>query len=102
MPSFSKAVLWAALAVLLCSCGLLTPQEQSNALAVIEQMRANNVITLEQFEALRQAILSGGTAVWWQSLVEVAAAAGLAYVGVSLRRGPPTQKGGLPQSKVHP
>ena len=77
--------------LLLAGCGMLSPDQQSTALDVIEQMLAQGTITPEQYEGLRQSILAGGTGAWWQQIAEVAVAAGLAYVGVRLQRGPPTR-----------
>ena len=89
------------LALSLAGCGLMSPAEQSTALEVIEQMLRQGTITPEQYEGLRQAILSGGSGVWWHSLGEVVAGAALGYFGVQLRRGQPTQKVGLPRGKIH-
>ena len=89
------------LALSLAGCGLMSPAEQSTALEVIEQMLRQGTITPEQYEGLRQAILSGGTGEWWHSLGEVVAGAALGYFGVQLRRGQPTQKVGLPRGKIH-
>lgn len=95
-------LLLAALAVVLSACGLLSPAEQSTALEVIDQMLKNGVITLDQYEGLREAILAKGSGVWWEELAKIVVGAGLAYAGVQIRRGPPTQKVGLPANKVHP
>lgn len=86
-----RLLLGAVALLLLCSCGLMSPQQQSDALLVIDQMLGQGSITAAQHAALREAILSGGQAHWWQSLVEVAAGAALGYFGVQIRRGPPTK-----------
>lgn len=91
-----------ALALVLSACGLLSPAEQGTALEVIDQMLKNGVITLDQYEGLREAILAKGSGVWWEELAKIVVGAGLAYAGVQIRRGPPTQKVGLPASKIHP
>lgn len=88
--------------LLLVGCGLLDPATQATALEVVEQLAAQGAITSEQSIALRQAVLADGRAAWWSQLLEVVAAAGLAYVGVAIRRGPPTQRVGLPADLVRP
>jgi uncharacterized protein YoaH (UPF0181 family) len=98
----TKYILLGAVALLFAGCGLLSPAEQQTALKVIDDMLAQGIITPAQFDALREAILAKGTSAWWQELAQVAAGAALAYVGVEIRRGKPTQKVGLPASKVHP
>lgn len=80
--------LFALAAIVLTSCGLLTPEQQSDALLAIDDMLARGIITQAQYEALREAILSGGTMQWWQQLVQVLGGAALAYAGVQWRRGP--------------
>lgn len=102
---FPKWALAALLCLSLTACGLLNPHQQAEALQVIEQMRANGTITAEQFEALRQTILDGGQASFWQQVGTILASAGLAWLGVRSKlpiigRGAPTQVVGLPADKV--
>lgn len=97
-----KYLLLVAVALLVTGCGLLSPQQQADALQVIDQMLKNGQITPDQFAALREAILAKGSGVWWEELGLALGSAALAYAGVQIRRGPPTQKVGLPSSKIHP
>lgn len=70
--------------VLLASCAFLDPHTQSTALRAIDNMLAQGAITPEQHEALRQAILDGGSLSWWQMLGNVALAIGGAYLGIQV------------------
>lgn len=100
--SYSK---WAMLAVFcfaLTACGLLDPQQQATALQVVEQMRAGGTITPEQAEALRQTILGGGQAHFWEQAAMLVLATGASLLGVRLQRGAPTQRVGLPATLVKP
>lgn len=72
----------------LTACGLLSPEQQDDALRVIDAMLTQNTITAEQHAALRDAILRGGTHAWWVELAQIVGGAALAYIGVQLRRGP--------------
>lgn len=69
-------------------CGLMSPQQQADALAALDEMFRNGAITRAQYEALREGVLASSSANWWQQIVGTVAAAGLAYVGVQMRRGP--------------
>ena len=91
-----------AVALLVAGCGLLSPQQQADALQVIDQMLKNGQITPDQFAALREAILAKGSGAWWEELGLALGSAALAYAGVQIRRGPPTQKVGLPAEKIRP
>ena len=91
-----------AIALLTASCGLLDPQQQQTALQVVDQMLTNGVVTPEQAEALRQAILSGGQMHFWEQAATAVIGAGMAYLGVRIQRGAPTQKVGLPATLVKP
>ena len=82
--------LLACLVVVLCSCGLLSPQQQSDALGAIDGMLKSGSITQEQWAALRAAILDGGTMAFWTQVGSSLGGAALAYFGVQIRRGPPT------------
>jgi predicted small lipoprotein YifL len=77
-------------ASLLCltACGLLSPEQQDDALRVIDAMLQQQTITPEQHAALRDAILSGGTHAWWVDALQMLGGAALAYFGVQARRGP--------------
>lgn len=84
-----NTILLVLVALLLMSCGLMSPQQQETALAAIDRMLTMGTITQEQYAALRQAILDAGTAAWWEQAVQVIGGAALAYVGVRLDRGAP-------------
>lgn len=86
---------WAALfgvCVLLTGCGLLSPEQQQNALEVIDQMRDQGTISSAQHEVLSQGILSQGWSGFLEQLSGYALAAVAAYTGVMIRRGPPTRQ----------
>jgi len=97
-----KYLLLGAVVLLCAGCGLLSPEQQANALEVIDQMLRNGQVTEAQYAALREAILSKGSGAWWEELGLALGSAALAYAGVQIRRGPPTQRVGLPADKVHP
>lgn len=84
----------------LTACGLLDPQQQATALQVVDQMLAQGTVTQAQADALREAILSGGQAHWWQQAATAVIGAAVAYVGVRIERGAPTQRVGLPAAKI--
>jgi hypothetical protein len=81
-------VAYVAVCLFLCSCGFLTNEQQTTALAVIDQMAYQGTITAEQRSALVQAILTGSAQSWWVQLINVVGGAALAYAGVQWRRGP--------------
>jgi hypothetical protein len=84
----TTTALLAALSLLsLTACGLLSPETQQTAIAVLDQLRAQGAITPEQHAALLQALLAG-SAPWWQTLAQILGSAALAYFGVMARRGP--------------
>lgn len=90
-----RYAMYILIAVALCSCGMLSPDQQQTALQVLDGMRANGAITQAQYEALVQSLLSGSTVAWWQQLIQVIGSAALAYAGVQWRRGPvatPTER----------
>ena len=93
-------VVVAVACLLLAGCGLLSPEQQQTALQTVDAMVANGAATPAQAAAMREAILSGGQGAWWQQAATALVGAGLGYIGVRVQRGPPTQKVGLPQSKV--
>lgn len=72
----------------LAGCGLLGPDHTDLALQTISRMLDEGVVTAEQAEALRQALLSTAGPEWWMSLVQVAIEVGLAVIGVRIWRGP--------------
>lgn len=81
------------LALLLClplvSCGLLQPDHTELAMQAIARMQTEGVITFEQAEALRQALLASAPgAEWWFDLVRIVLEVGLSVLGVRLWRGP--------------
>lgn len=73
--------------LLLTGCGLLNPSQAQAVADVINQLEANQAITMEQAEALRQAITSTGEP-WWMQIGKVVLEVGLAVAGVRLWRGP--------------
>lgn len=70
----------------LASC--MTPQQQSDALAHIEEMRRCGVITQAQFEALKEAVLGGGAGAFWQNLLTAVGSVAGAAGYVRWTRGP--------------
>lgn len=76
------------LCLCLVSCGLMSPQQQSEALAVVDEMLRNGSITHAQWEAMREAILSASTTNWWAAAAQTVCGGALAYFGVQARRGP--------------
>lgn len=76
------------LCFILVACGLMTPQQQSEALAVVDGMLRNGSITQAQWEAMREAILSASTTNWWAAAAQTVCGGALAYFGVQARRGP--------------
>ncbi len=77
-----------ALLLVLTSCGLLTPQQQADALAAVDAMVQTGSITKAQADAMKEAILNGSQVAWWQQAIQVVGGAALAYAGVQWRRGP--------------
>ena len=86
--------------VALTACGLLSPEQQETALQTVNAMVANGSATEAQAVAMREAILSGGQGAWWQEAARIASGAALGYLGVRVHRGRPTQRVGLPATKV--
>ena len=81
------AVCIVVLAVFL-GCVGMSPEQQNEALQVIDEMLKNGSITHAQWEAMREAILSASTTNWWATAAQTVLGAGLAYIGVQARRGP--------------
>jgi len=75
-------------ATLLTGCGILDAGQVQAVTDVVNQLEANQAITMEQAEALRQAILTNTGDPWWLQLGEVVLEVGLAVAGVRLWRGP--------------
>jgi len=75
-------------ATLLTSCGTLDVGQVQAVTDVVNQLEANQAITMEQAEALRQAILTNTGDPWWLQLGKVVLEVGLAVAGVRLWRGP--------------
>ena len=74
--------------LLLTGCGILDPELVQSSVGVIDQLEANQAITMEQAEALRQAIMANTSEPWWMQLGKVALEVGLAVAGVRMWRGP--------------
>jgi len=74
--------------LLLAGCGLLDAGQVQAVTDVVNQLEASQAITMEQAEALRQAVLSGAGEPWWMQLGKIALEVGLAVAGVRLWRGP--------------
>ena len=73
----------------LVSCGLLGPDHTELALKAINEMQTQGVVTMEQAEALRQALLATVPgADWWVDVLRILLEVGLAFAGVRLWRGP--------------
>lgn len=89
MKTICRLILYVLLVVTLVSCGLLSPAQQADSLAALDNMLASGAITHAQYAALREALLAGGTGAWWQQFAQVAGSAVLAIAGVRLQRGPP-------------
>ena len=75
-------------ATLLTSCGILDAGQVQAVTDVVNQLEDNQAITMEQAEALRQAILTNTGDPWWLQLGKVVLEVGLAVAGVRLWRGP--------------
>jgi hypothetical protein len=75
-------------ATLLTGCGILDAGQVQAVTDVVNQLEANQAITMEQAEALRQAILANTGDPWWLQLGKVVLEVGLAVAGVRLWRGP--------------
>ena len=74
--------------LLLAGCGLLDAGQVQAVTDVVNQLEASQAITMEQAEALRQAILTNTGEPWWMQLGKIALEVGLAVAGVRLWRGP--------------
>jgi hypothetical protein len=74
--------------LLLAGCGILDAGQVQAVTDVVNQLEANQAITMEQADALRQAILTNTGEPWWLQLGKVVLEVGLAIAGVRLWRGP--------------
>ena len=74
--------------LLFAGCGLLDAGQVQAVTDVVNQLEASQAITMEQAEALRQAILTNTGEPWWMQLGKIALEVGLAVAGVRLWRGP--------------
>lgn len=72
----------------LAGCGWLAPDHTQLALETIDRMLAQQVVTPEQAEALKQALLTTAGPEWWVGVLQVAVEVGLAIIGVRVWRGP--------------
>jgi hypothetical protein len=74
--------------LLLAGCGLLDAGQVQAVTDVVNQLEANQAITMEQADALRQAILTNTGEPWWMQLGKIVLEVGVAVAGVRLWRGP--------------
>jgi hypothetical protein len=74
--------------LLLAGCGLLDAGQVQAVTDVVNQLEANQAITMEQADALRQALLTNTDEPWWMQLGKIALEVGLAVAGVRMWRGP--------------
>ena len=74
------------LAVVVTACGLMSPQQQNEALAVVDEMLRNGSITRAQWEAMREAILSASSTNWWAAAAQTVLGGAMGYIGVQLKR----------------
>ena len=84
-------VRWAVLAaslLSLCSCGLFSSEQIEAAISVINQLSIDGKITVEQAEAMRQALLANTGEPWYMQVGKMVLEIGLAVVGVRIWRGP--------------
>ena len=74
--------------LLLAGCGLLDAGQVQAVTDVVNHLEANQAITMEQADALRQAILTNTGEPWWMQLGKIVLEVGLAVAGVRMWRGP--------------
>jgi len=74
--------------LLLAGCGILDAGQVQAVTDVVNQLEANQAITMEQAEAMRQAILANTGEPWWMQLGKIVLEVGLAVAGVRMWRGP--------------
>jgi hypothetical protein len=75
-------------AALLTSCGIIPEHVVSSAVDVVNQLETNQSITMEQADALRQALLANTGEPWYMQVGRLGLEVGLALAGVRLWRGP--------------
>lgn len=74
--------------LLFAGCGLLDAGQVQAVTDVVNHLEANQAITMEQADALRQAILTNTGEPWWMQLGKIVLEVGLAVAGVRMWRGP--------------
>lgn len=83
---------WAALVLLatvfLAACNLMSPQQQSDALAAADEMLRSGSITRAQWEAMREAILAASSSQWWSQAATALVGGVIGHVTTQIRRGP--------------
>ena len=72
----------------LCGCGALGVEHLETARQIIDQMREQGSVTVEQAEALRQALQANTGEPWYMQIGRVVLEVGLAVAGVRMWRGP--------------
>lgn len=77
-----------SVAVLFTGCGFLSSDVAASAVDVVNQLEVNQAITMEQAEALRQAILANTGEPWYYQVGRLTLEVALALAGVRLWRGP--------------
>lgn len=91
MNRLERITLYALCAItllLLAACGLMTPEQQSNALAAVDEMLRNRSITPAQHEAMREAIMSASSTQWWSQAATALVGGVIGHVTTQVRRGP--------------
>lgn len=99
-----KRLLFAAGIAMCAGCSIFTPQERNAIRATIQQEYEAGNLTAAQRDIAMEA-LEKDEPFDWEGLGFAAINVALAAMGaagvVRIQRGPPTQKVGLPTSKVH-
>ena len=99
-----KSLILCAMLALCASCSMFSPQERNAIRATIQQEYEAGNITAAQRDVAIEAI-DRDEPVDWEGLgigaINIALAALGAAGVVRIQRGPPTQRVGLPQTKVH-
>lgn len=95
-----KFLKWSALAVV--ALGLTGCQSVGSEMhQIVGDMIAREAITPEQGQAFLQIVDEfASSEQWWHMPLRILGEAGLAFLGINLYRGRPTQKVGLPESKI--
>lgn len=79
--------------LLFAGCGLLDAGQVQAVTDVVNQLEANQAITMEQAAALRQALVDNAGEPWWMQIGKIVLEVGLAVAGVRLWRGPSASAG---------